>query len=241
MACGAINPGNPYLWLSLAGIFLGGGARFLLAPRRRRKPSVGVIFISISIFALLISVYLSGFSFLDLDFRLYWLGAAFLLGYLGFFFWKAVGIPLLFILILLVASVWSAFYGWNCAEPGGDICSFNIISRGEDFLRVQYETSGGITGLDKIEGINMYPELEIITVPEFLFILNENGMYRFTGFMGEEYEHNAPRHGIVINTLLRLPGVGLADTFEALHPAPSIEYSLFLNKKGEPEIIKRIE
>ena len=241
MTCGAINPGNQYLWLTAAGIFFGGGLRFLINSRRRRKPALGLVFISIAVLSLLLSVYLSGFSFARLYFRLYWLGACVLLGYLGFFFWRAAGIPLVFLLILSVALVWSAFYGWQCSEPGSEICRFNIISVGEDFLKVQYETADGITGLDRIDGKQFYPELTILSVPEFLFILNENGLFRFSGFSSRPDNTPVSRFGPVSRLILSLPGAGVSTVEVPLNASPSVEYSLFLNDEGVPEIIKCIE
>ncbi|HAK45939.1 MAG TPA: hypothetical protein DCO79_08495 [Spirochaeta sp.] len=242
MDYGAINPGNTYLWLTLGGIFFGGGLSFLFT-RRRRKPTSSIVFLSIAVLSLLAAFIFSGFSIIEPGFRLSWLGASAALGCLGFRFWKTIGIPLLFLLIMLASSLWYAFYNWQPADTGAEICSFSIISEGDDYVKVQYETPEGVTGLDKISGLEVYPELDIITLPDYFFLLSSNRVYRFYGFSdlpGDEAEASI-RYGFIIKNVLRLPGIEFESASDPLNFAPSIDYSFSFDEDGNVENIKSIE
>ncbi len=243
MSCGAINPANTYLWLTLGGILAGGGLSFILAPRKRRRPAVFASLLSISIILLLASEFLDDFSTVNISFRLWWLGGSFLLGYIGFFFWKIVGIPLIFISVVFVSLSWYAFFGWFCAVPGSEICRFNIISEGENFIRIQHETAGGVREIELIEGKTAFTRLNMISLPEYYFILRSGVVYNFQGFENTATASGSVPGGIIMKWLLKLPGfeyfsprVAPSDTEGSL--APSVDYSLIFNSDKYPEIIR---
>lgn len=243
MACGGIDPSNIYLWLSLAGILLGGGLSFLIAPRRRRRITAFAVLLSLAVLSMLASFFLSNFSLQNLNFRLIWLGAFSAVGYAAFLFWRFFGIPVLFLLIIFTSTVWYSFYDWSCAESEAAICSFSKISEGSGFMRIQYETADGITGLDLIEGDYVYSDLDIITVPEYFFILRHNRIYRFYGFKDSPgiRDEALSRYGFIVNAVLRMPGASIAVSTNSMNFVSSVEHLYSFDENEIPAIIKLIE
>ena len=243
MGCVGINPGNLYLWISLAGIFFGGGFSFILTRKRRRNPVAFAVFLSLAILSALAAMVVSGFDITGLALKLYWLGACIGIGYLGFFFWKAAGIPLLFLFFIFTSLSWYSFSGWSCAGSGEEICSFSIISEGSGYLRVQYRSTDGINMVDKIDGGRVYPMLDIIIPPDYFFILDKGGLYRFYGFSSEAGTGNASgQEGLFSKLLLRLPGFRyISGSTDPLIFSPSIDYTMIFGSDGKPETIRNFE
>ncbi|MDC7228116.1 MAG: hypothetical protein PQJ61_15235 [Spirochaetales bacterium] len=243
MVCGGIDPGNSYLWLTLSSILLGGGFSFLFAPRRRRRLTTFIVFLSISLLLLLLSFALAGFRVPDLRFVIYWASGSVVIGFLGFFFWKFAGIPILFLFAISVSALWYSVYDWQCAEPGGEICRFSIISEGEGFRTIQYEMGKGEQGFERLTGNGIYSRLDIVSLPDYFFILGHDRIYNFLGFsqISTVDDNVFENYSFVIRLLSRLPGVRFESHEEPLRISPSVEYSISFDNEVLPELIKHIE
>lgn len=241
MSCGAIDPGNTYLWITIGGIFIGGGLSFLICPRRRRRGTAALVLFSAAILSLLVSLYVYDFRISGPAFRLLWLGGCIIVAYAGFLFWKAVGIPLVFLLVLFISLSWSALMDWSCADAGTGICRFSIISEGEGFRRVTYSTAGGTDETIKIEGPVLYPEISVYRVPEYFFILRSSDIYRFCGFSGNAADETCPGNSGFLSLLMNLPGFYKTEGLsEGLNVSPSINYELEFGADKKIKLIRRI-
>ena len=242
MSCGTIDPGNTFLWITLGGVLSGGGLSFLLCPSKRRRGAFFAVFLSIAILSLLISLYVYDFSIADPAFRLYWLAACIAVGYAGFLFWKFLGIPLFFLTVIFISGSWYGLYGFGCAYHGTEICSLRIISEGENFRRIQYDTGNDTEIIELIEGDLFYPELDVIQAPEYFFILRTPVIYRFNGFSSEGYVYEPSGANFITRTIMKLPGFEAADRGTAgFKAAPSLDYSLKFDSDEKIKLIRQIE
>ncbi len=242
MNCGVIDPGNTYLWLTLGGLLLGGGLSFVLSPRKRRSAPAASVLLSLAILSVLAAMFVAGFDFTALSFMLYWLAGSTAAGYLGVLFWKAAGLPLLFILVLFISGTWYSLYGWLCVVPGAEVCTYRTISEGSDFTRIQFETPDGRTGIDSIESKTVYPQLVLIEFPDYFFITGSGSVYRFEGFSQSETDPQDAAGSFLLKRLLSLPGFSVSSGMaEAAAITPSIEYRIRFDKMNKPVIIRHIE
>lgn len=243
MACGGIDPQNIYLWSSLAGILLGGGFSFIIAPSRRRNAAAALTLFSAAVLSALCGVIFGGLGPEYLSIILIWFGIAAAAGFLAFFFWKIVGIPLFFIVVILTAAIYYSLYDWSCLSPGAEMGRIVMLSEGEDALRIQYENCSGERSVELIPGRKILPVVEKLEFPDYFFIVSEDSLIKFHGFTGDTHPENGGfEAGILIKLLLRLPGFSHgAAPAESFRPYPSVDYSLSMSAEGRPIIVRVIE
>jgi len=242
MACGGIDPHNIFLWLVLAGILLGGGLSFLICPVRRRNLSAALIFFSAAILSVLCGVIIAGLDLSDLNNLLAWFGVCVTLGYAAFLFWKIIGIPLFFLLLITVSLVFSSLVGWHCVSPGLEICRFNVVSQADDFIRIQYVTENPGSGQQRISAGLVRAEFELIEFPDYFFLATSRRIYRFTGFYDDlSSETVFSPGGIILSWLIRLPGFdSRTSSADVENPAPSIDYIYSFSEEGDVNVTRSI-
>ena len=242
MSCGVINPGNLYLWLSLGGLLAGGGLSFIAAPAKRRKFTVAAVLFSLAIITTLASFAVADFDFSNLQFRLYWFIAGLIVGYTGLLLWKIIGIPVFFLLFVFASASWYSFYFWSCANPGTEICSFNTLSTGKDFVRIQYTVPGEEPDIVLVQGKEIYPSLQFIEVPDYFFLAGSKKAYRFNGFSDSPSGNTIEDVGTIMSILHKLPGFSYyPNAMEQIEFSPSLENKIVINFLYEPELIRVIE
>jgi hypothetical protein len=243
MTCGGFDPQNIYLWSSLAGIFLGGGFSFIIAPARRRNITFSLVLFSTAVLSVLCAVILAGINLDTLSFILIWFGIASALGFAAFLFWKVLGIPLFFIVIILITSLYYSLYDWTCVSPGEELVRVSMLSESEDDVRIQYENTSGSRSIEVISGRSVSPVVEKIDFPDYFFIVREYSLIKFHGFRGDMWsEDSSSDTGVVLNILLKLPGFshGIAEA-GSFRLYPSVDYSLSLNDDGLPVVLRLLE
>ncbi|MBI9109292.1 MAG: hypothetical protein JEZ04_21275 [Spirochaetales bacterium] len=243
MACGGIDLQNIYLWLSLSGILLGGGFSFLAAPTRRRSLTFASILFSAAVLSALCGIIIAGFNTISSSSILMWFGAAVVVGYAAFLYWKVLGIPLFFLLIIMVISLYYSLFDWSCVSPGTELSRVVILSENEGSIRIQYDDSSGSRRVKVLPGRSAVPVIEKIVFPEYFFIIRERGLFMFHGFRGEGQDPGpAFDPGPIFSVLLKLPGIVYGPLeADAFRPYPSIDYSLSLDNEGRPVVSRLIE
>lgn len=243
MACGGIDPGNSFLWLTLGGIFFGGGFSFILNLRSRRRPAVFITMLSAAVLFMLAAFYTAGFSLEKVRIMLVWSAVFAAAGYAGFFFWKSIGIPLVFALAVIIVLVWSALLDWRCVVPGREICSLTVLSEGDDYIRIQYKTPGGAAELADAAEQSAYPVLTVIHLPDYFFLAKSGEIYSFRGFSARDESASLAGTGLksrILDVVTGLPGTAVENSGGRLVLSPSVKYRLLFNQSGRPELVRNM-
>ena len=242
MSCIGIDPGSTYLWLSVSGVCAGAAFSFIAVPSGRRRPAMFPLFLSAAVLAALPAFFMlekGGFGSGLIRISLLWLGGAAAVGFIGFRFPRAAGLPLLFVLILFTVFSWYSLYNWSCGGPGDEICSFHVASEGSGYIRVRYIAGDGTPSADRIEGNAIMPVLTSLEVPEWFFIIKAEKLYRFSGFTGPGQAGAEPSE--LPGILRTAVGIKAAVTdIRPFVPAPNIAYSLGFSEHGTAEIKREI-
>ena len=264
MNCGGIDPHNLYLWCVLCGLLAGGALSFTAAPKRRRNGTAAMILLSFAAVSALCGFIFAGIDAAAYRLPLYWLGGSFAAGWFLFYFWKATGAPLLFILVIAISLFYGALGGWMCASSagaaGGEIGRLRIVSRsgGIDRIRWELEPGSDRRGSLKTGGGRLSICIEKIEVPYYFFLLPQDGVYRICGFtagdpagLSDDGTDAAASAGSVsapaaaeriLGLWLRLPGLGMTrfrtDGFTLV---PNFEYGLYIESGLRPVIKRRFD
>jgi hypothetical protein len=147
MDCRGIDPLNPFLWFTLSGIVLGIAVAMLirrLLGKGRSKPVLTKVFTLISLaILLLLPPVIAGLGEQLLDMRLLvTLGGFSFISALGWTFHRAVGIPFLFIILIISFLIALELSQWNCAGPGDGLFTIEVLSREKDTLEFQIDIPG---------------------------------------------------------------------------------------------------
>jgi hypothetical protein len=101
----------------------------------------------------------------------------------------------------------------------------------------------GLSSIDKIDGNSVYPSFDIITLPDYFFILAARRVYRFYGFRGTSAGVDSLKNeGPVLRLLQKLPGFDFeSGSASPLIFSPSIKYKYIFGQDEKPAIIRNIE
>ena len=147
MDCRGIDPLNPFLWFTLSGIVLGIAVAMLirrLLGKGRSKPVLTKVFTLISLaILLLLPPVIAGLGEQLLDMRLLViLGGFSFISALGWTFHRAVGIPFLFIILIISFLIALELSQWNCAGLGDGLFTIEVLPREKDTLEFQIDIPG---------------------------------------------------------------------------------------------------
>ena len=181
---------SPLPWAILAGLLVGAAvARASTRTRHRKDPDrahtrkwvAACVLFSIAVVAALLGVFIPGPSKV-VDIRLAWAaGIAAAVGFCALRFRKALGIP---VLVLLVASavLFGLFFQSIRAFTGEtEIASVRVISVASSSMRLQLSPRGSEPVLLTMDGVYFAPIVKIVIFDDLLVFLGARSWYRFEG------------------------------------------------------------
>jgi hypothetical protein len=181
---------SPLPWAILAGLFVGAAAARAAMPTRRRKDPdrararkwvAACVLLSIAVVLALLGVFIPGPSKI-VDIRLAWAaGIAAVVAFGALRFRKALGIP---VLVLLIASVilFSLFFQSIRAFAGEtQIASVRVISATSSSMRLEISPQSGEPVLLTMDGAYFAPIVKIVIFDDLLVFLGARTWYRFEG------------------------------------------------------------
>jgi hypothetical protein len=204
---------SPLPWAVLAGLFVGAAvARAGTRTRHRKDPDrararkwvVACVLFSIAIILALLGVFIPGPSKV-VDIRLAWAaGIAAVVGFGALRFRKALGIP---VLVLLIASavLFGLFFQSIRAFTGEtEIATVRVISVASSSMRLELSPRGGEPVLLTMDGVYFAPVVKIVIFDDLLVFLGARTWYRFEGMTS--FDMNL-RQGSKDFRLPRPPGI----------------------------------
>jgi hypothetical protein len=181
---------SPLPWAILAGVFVGAAvARVSMRTKHRRDPDrartrkwvVACVLFSIAIVLALLGVFIPGPSKV-VDIRLAWAAlVAAVVAFCALRFKKALGIP---VMVLLIASVilFSLFFQSIRAFTGEtEIASVRVISVSASSMRLEVAPRGQEPVLLTMDGVRFAPIVKVVIFDDLLVFLGTRTWYRFEG------------------------------------------------------------
>ena len=244
MTCGGIDPHNIYFWCSLAGVLFGGGLSFTAASAGRRSLTAALVFFSLAVAAAAAGLLSAAPAAEELRRVLIWFGCSIAAGYAGFLFWKFIGIPLTFVLLIMISLVYSSVVDWRCLHPGVEICRFSLISQSDELIRVQWDAPGSERERLKSSSTVVAADIDLIELPGYFFLFSSDSLYRFRGLVPADGSGNVAEGGAGDQEFRmfwrRLPGVSVGKASAAsVEPVPSFRY-IYKFDDGGRAVVSRI-
>ena len=183
---------SPYPWIFLSAIAFGAAiSRATMSTRKKKEPERArtwkwvfvCVYLSIAILLGLSAVFIPGPRMI-LDVRLAYLaaivaGAAFFI----FRFKKALGIPVFFLLIVLIIAVGLFLQSVMAFTGETEIAKIRVISADGSRMKLEVVPREGETEMLDMEGNYFAPVVKIIIFDDFWVFLGAKTWYRFAGVM----------------------------------------------------------
>lgn len=245
MACQVVDPGNPYLWIFLAGCFFGITlAQMTISPadsynRRRgrvRKWTLVYIFASLFLATALAGFFIAGWrSFASRDMVYCGAAAAGVCG-LAFRFKKSVGIAVLFLLIIFVVYFGFITYPFTCIDEDGDAGWFRVLEYGDGQLRIETGTDGS-TGIMELEGNSVTPVVSVLSISRHFILYGGKTLYQLNGMFPGPDSYTESQKGVTAFAR-RLPGVAFSLlSVRPFRPPVFQRYRILLETEAEGPVL----
>jgi hypothetical protein len=181
---------GPLLWVILAGLFLGAALASATArTSRRRNPEqartrkwvAACVLACIAVVLGLLAVFLSGPAKM-MDIRLAWAtGAAAVISFGVLRFKKALGIPVLVLLILAASGIGLFLQSVHAFTGETTIATVRVISATGSSMRLELVPRDNEPVLLTMEGDSFAPVVKVVIFDDFLVFLGARTWYRFEG------------------------------------------------------------
>jgi hypothetical protein len=181
---------GPLLWVILAGLFLGAALASATArTSRRRNPEqartrkwvAACVLACIAVVLGLLAVFLSGPAKM-MDVRLAWAaGAAAVISFAALRFKKALGIPVLVLLILAASGIGLFLRSVHAFTGETTIATVRVISATDSSMRLELVPRESEPVLLTMEGVSFAPIVKVVIFDDFLVFLGARTWYRFEG------------------------------------------------------------
>ncbi|MGD0727322.1 MAG: hypothetical protein ABSB63_17350 [Spirochaetia bacterium] len=181
---------SPLPWVILAGLFVGAAAARASMPTRRRKDPdrartrkwvVACVLFSIAIVVALLGVFIPGPSKI-VDIRLAWAaGIAAVVTFGALRFRKALGIPVLVLLVASAVLLGLFFQSIRAFTGETEIASVRVISVASSSMRLEVSPRTGEPALLTMDGAYFAPIVKVVIFDDLLVFLGARTWYRFEG------------------------------------------------------------
>src|SRR5208337_3841956 len=181
---------SPLPWAVLAGLFVGAAAaRAATRTRHKKDPDraharkwvVACVLFSIAIVTALLGVFIPGPTKV-VDIRLAWaVGIAAVVAFGGLRFRKALGIPVLVLLVASVVLLGLFFQSIRAFTGETEIASVRVISVPSSSMRLEISPRGGESVLLTMDGVYFAPIVKVVIFDDLLVFLGARTWYRFEG------------------------------------------------------------
>ena len=182
--------GSPAPWMVLAGIFVGATLnRITRRGRPGRDPErehtrrwvAACLLLSVAVVFALLAVFLPGPRHVS-DPRLAWAaGAAAAVSFAALRFRKALGIPVLVLLVALAASIGLFLQSIHAFTGETEIAVVRVISAADVTMRLELTPRGGAAVLLTMKGDYFAPIVKVVIFDDLLVFLGGRTWYRFEG------------------------------------------------------------
>lgn len=186
MNCPVIDVHNPFVWALITGFFLGAAiAETIINPKYQRNPERtrtwkwvwACIFAACFVGAGAAGLFLSDpGEFFALKVLFFGGGAAVVCG-AGFRYWKAVGVPLIMLLLGLSIYMSLVLAPFDCLRETKQIGWFRVLSEPPEEIRAELNL-GGDTAFIELDGEEVHLRVATVSVPRYFVIYGGNVYYR---------------------------------------------------------------
>jgi hypothetical protein len=186
----SVNPlfGNPFLWVILAGLLVGAALAFATrrasrSPNpdraRTRKWVAACVLLSLAVIVGLLAVFVPGPSKI-LDVRLAWAaGAAALVAFGALRFKKALGIPVVVLLVGIVILFGLFLQSVHAFTGETEIATVRVISVDATSMRLELVARGSEPVLLTMKGTYFAPVVKVVIFNDLYVLLGAKTWYRF--------------------------------------------------------------
>jgi hypothetical protein len=181
---------SPFPWVSLAAVAVGAAvSRATMFNRRGKDPErwrarkwvLVCLFISLAILLGLAALFIPGAQKI-LDIRLAYLAAGVCgVAFLAMRFKKALGIPILVLIILLFGAAGLFLQSVRAFTGETEIAKVRILSASSPLMKLELSPAIGETQIFEMEGEYFAPIVKVIIFDDFWVFLGAKTWYRFEG------------------------------------------------------------